>query len=52
MKDAQYRISGELTNTDIVMNNTFWIGVQPALSKEMLGYAASKIEDFLGIAFS
>lgn len=51
MKDAQYRISGELINTDNVMNNTFWIGVQPALSKEMLEYAASKIEDFLGINF-
>jgi CDP-6-deoxy-D-xylo-4-hexulose-3-dehydrase len=52
MKDAQYRISGELINTDNVMNNTFWIGVQPALSKEMLEYAASKIEDFLGLSFT
>lgn len=51
MKDMKYRISGELTNTNDVMNNTFWIGVQPALSKEMLGFAASKIEDFLGLSF-
>ena len=32
MIGANYRISGELTNTDNVMNNTFWIGVQPALT--------------------
>jgi CDP-6-deoxy-D-xylo-4-hexulose-3-dehydrase len=51
MKDAVYRVSGELTNTDVVMNNTFWIGVQPALSKEMLEYAATQIETFLGVNF-
>ena len=51
MKDAQYRISGELTNTDNVMNNTFWIGVQPALTKEMLEYAVTHIEKFLGVNF-
>ena len=51
MKDAQYRVSGELKNTDNVMNNTFWIGVQPALTKEMLEYVATQIEIFLGIKF-
>ncbi len=51
MVDANYRVSGELTNTDNVMNNTFWIGVQPALTKEMLEFVATKIETFLGIDF-
>lgn len=51
MVSATYRISGELTNTDNVMNNTFWIGVQPSLSREMLEYAASKIESYLGVSF-
>ena len=51
MIGANYRISGELTNTDNVMNNTFWIGVQPALSREMLEYAAQKIETYLGVNF-
>lgn len=51
MAGANYRISGELTNTDNVMNNTFWIGVQPALTREMLEFAASKIENFLGVNF-
>ena len=51
MVDANYRISGELTNTDNVMNNTFWIGVQPALTKEMLEFTVGKIEAFLGVNF-
>jgi len=46
-----YRVVGELTNTDIVMNNTFWIGVQPALTEEMLDWAVTKIEAFLGVNF-
>lgn len=51
MANANYRISGDLTNTDNVMNNTFWIGVHPALTREMLEYAASKIENYLGVNF-
>ena len=51
MAGANYRISGDLTNTDNVMNNTFWIGVQPALTRPMLEFTASKIEAYLGIGF-
>jgi CDP-6-deoxy-D-xylo-4-hexulose-3-dehydrase len=51
MSDLNYRISGDLTNTDIVMNSTFWIGVQPALTLEMLEFVAHKIEIFLGLNF-
>ncbi|MFZ2974191.1 MAG: lipopolysaccharide biosynthesis protein RfbH [Ferribacterium limneticum] len=51
MIGANYRISGDLTNTDNVMNNTFWIGVQPSLPPEMLEFAASKIETYLGVNF-
>jgi CDP-6-deoxy-D-xylo-4-hexulose-3-dehydrase len=51
MASVKYRISGELINTDIVMNNTFWIGVQPALTREMLEYVATQIENFLGVNF-
>ena len=51
MLDANYRISGELTNTDNVMNNTFWIGVQPALTESMMEYACQKIELYLGVNF-
>lgn len=51
MIGANYRISGDLVNTDNVMNNTFWIGVQPSLTIEMLDYAAKKIEIYLGVNF-
>ena len=51
MVGRNYRISGVLTNTDVVMNNTFWIGVHPALTREMMEFAASKIEAYLGVAF-
>jgi CDP-6-deoxy-D-xylo-4-hexulose-3-dehydrase len=51
MMNAKYRISGELTNTDNVMNNTFWIGVQPALTIEMLEFVVQKIETYLGVNF-
>ena len=42
----QYRVSGDLHNTDIVMNATFWIGVYPGLTETMLEYAAETIERF------
>ncbi len=51
MINAEYRVSGNLTHTDNVMNNTFWIGVQPALNEEMLDFVVKKIESFLGINF-
>jgi CDP-4-dehydro-6-deoxyglucose reductase, E1 len=51
MVDTKYRVSGELTHTDNTMNNTFWIGVQPALTQEMLDYVVEKIETYLGVNF-
>lgn len=51
MANVPFRVSGELLNTDHVMNNTFWIGVQPALSDEMLEFVAAKIENYLGVNF-
>jgi CDP-6-deoxy-D-xylo-4-hexulose-3-dehydrase len=51
MINANYRVSGTLHNTDIVMNNTFWIGVQPSLTEVMLDYVACNIEAFLGVSF-
>jgi CDP-6-deoxy-D-xylo-4-hexulose-3-dehydrase len=51
MKGRNFRISGELTNTDIVMNDTFWIGVYPGLSHEMLDFVINKIEAYFGVNF-
>lgn len=49
MIGRNYRVAGELTNTDIVMNNTFWIGVYPGLTGPMLNFIAQKIETSLDI---
>ena len=38
-----YRVIGELTATDFVMNNTFWIGVYPGMTDEMIDYMAKVI---------
>jgi len=51
MKGCNFRISGALTNTDTVMNDTFWIGVYPGLSKEMLDFVIAKLEAFFGVNF-
>ena len=48
---AEYRVVGELPNTDITMNQTFWIGVYPGLDKEHLDYISEKFEEFFGIDF-
>jgi len=46
MKDVNFKVKGELKNTDFVMENTFWIGLYPGLTKEQLQYSALKIKDF------
>ncbi|HEY8876653.1 MAG TPA: lipopolysaccharide biosynthesis protein RfbH [Roseateles sp.] len=51
MQGQNFRVVGDLTNTDHIMNNTFWIGVQPALTPDMLAYAARHIETYLGVDF-
>ncbi|TCG09503.1 lipopolysaccharide biosynthesis protein RfbH [Paraburkholderia steynii] len=51
MIGRNYRISGNLTNTDIVMNDTFWIGVYPGLTEDMLSFVVEKIEAFFGVNF-
>lgn len=51
MIGREFRVVGDLTNTDITMNHTFWVGVYPALDEERLDYIATQIEQFLGIGF-
>ncbi|TAL55371.1 lipopolysaccharide biosynthesis protein RfbH [Pandoraea sp.] len=51
MIGREYRVSGDLKNSDRIMMDTFWLGIYPGLSREMLEYTASKLETFLGINF-
>jgi len=39
----KYRVAGDLTNTDFIMNNTFWVGVYPGMTDEMIDYMAKVI---------
>jgi CDP-6-deoxy-D-xylo-4-hexulose-3-dehydrase len=43
MQGRTYRVFGELTNTDEVMNNTFWIGVYPGIDEAQLDYVSETI---------
>ena len=40
---GRYRVVGELESTDYIMNNSFWIGVYPGMTDEMLDYMAECI---------
>lgn len=51
MAGRNFRVSGELTNTEVVMNQTFWLGTFPALEQEHLDYIADKLEEFFGVNF-
>jgi CDP-6-deoxy-D-xylo-4-hexulose-3-dehydrase len=42
-----YRVVGDLTNTDIVMKHTFWLGVYPGLTQEMIDYMAQEVRKFV-----
>jgi len=42
-----FRIIGDLKNSDHIMNNSFWIGVYPGISKAMIQYIVECIETFI-----
>ncbi|MFN7724251.1 MAG: lipopolysaccharide biosynthesis protein RfbH [Rubrivivax sp.] len=51
MIGRNFRVVGELTNTDITMHRTFWLGVYPGLSAAQLDFMASQVEAFFGVGF-
>ncbi len=46
-KNKNYRIHDNLKNTDLIMHNTFWIGVFPGINEEMLMYVIEQIKKFI-----
>jgi CDP-6-deoxy-D-xylo-4-hexulose-3-dehydrase len=45
-KNVEFRVIGDLKNSDIVMRHTFWIGVWPGLTEEMIRYMSETIIQF------
>lgn len=45
-KNAGHRVVGDLPNSDFVMNQVFWIGVYPGLSRQMLDYVIDAFQKF------
>jgi CDP-6-deoxy-D-xylo-4-hexulose-3-dehydrase len=45
-KDVNYRVVGDLANSDRVMHGAFWIGVHPGLTEEMLAYMIENVNTF------
>jgi CDP-6-deoxy-D-xylo-4-hexulose-3-dehydrase len=46
-RNVDFRVVGDLTNTDIVMSRSFWVGVYPGLTRDMLDFIATAISDFM-----
>ena len=46
-RDIDFRVVEDLTNTDLIMKRSFWVGVYPGLTKAMLDYAIESIADFM-----
>jgi len=45
--ERHYRVSGDLANTDRIVDDTFWVGIYPGLTEQMLDYVADTILDQL-----
>ena len=43
--NSGYRVAGTLENTDRIMNDTFWVGVYPGMTDEMIDYMAKTLRE-------
>ncbi len=50
-ENVEYRVHGDLTVTDRIMNQTFWIGVYPGLTQDHLDHVIAKFEELFGLNF-
>jgi CDP-6-deoxy-D-xylo-4-hexulose-3-dehydrase len=46
-RNVEHRVVGDLTNTEIVMERTFWMGLHPGLNQDQLIYATETLKDAL-----
>jgi CDP-6-deoxy-D-xylo-4-hexulose-3-dehydrase len=47
--EMKYRSVDNLVNTDLVMNNLFWIGVYPGLTEEKIGFVLETFREFVSV---
>jgi CDP-6-deoxy-D-xylo-4-hexulose-3-dehydrase len=45
--NVKHRVVGDLKNSDLITTNTFWIGVYPGLTDEMIDYMIATIDEFI-----
>ena len=46
-RDVDFRVVGDLANTDIVMSRSFWVGTYPGLTEPMLDFLADSVSEFI-----
>ncbi|MFI6095769.1 lipopolysaccharide biosynthesis protein RfbH [Lentzea sp. NPDC051213] len=51
-RSIEHRVSGELRNSDLITERTFWLGTHPRLTEEMIDYVTSSIGDFVALGQS
>ncbi|PLY06387.1 MAG: lipopolysaccharide biosynthesis protein RfbH [Arcobacter sp.] len=47
-EDIDYKQIGDLSNTNKIMNDSFWVGVYPGMTEDMLNYMIKKIREYVG----
>jgi CDP-6-deoxy-D-xylo-4-hexulose-3-dehydrase len=47
VRDSDYRVIGDLPNTDKIMNNSFWIGLYPGMGDDAIDYMVTKITEYI-----
>ena len=46
-KEVDYKVIGELPNTDKIMNDSFWVGVYPGMGDDAIDFMIKTIREFL-----